>query len=367
MSGTIRRIAINTGGGDAPGLNAVIRSAVLSAVGRGWDVLGISRGYAGLLDTSKIIQLDANAVRGITHIGGTILGTTNKGDPFEFPITLPGQPTTLVDRSDEVVENFRRLKIDALIAIGGDGSMRIANRFAVKGLPMVGVPKTIDNDLSGTVATFGFDTAVTVATEAIDRLHSTAEAHERVMVVEVMGRYAGWIALHSGVAATADAILIPEIPFNIDHVCDKITDREARGRRFAIVVVAEGASPEGGKMIVKGEEIGREVLLGGIGEYVAKEIANRTGKETRTVVLGHIQRGGRPTTFDRLLALRFGAAAIRLIEEGTFDHMVALDPPVVRAVPLEVATSRMKTVPLDSDTVLTARDLGISFGDAAPT
>ena len=366
MSGTIRRIAINTGGGDAPGLNAVIRSVVLSAVGRGWDVLGIRRGYTGLLDTSKIIQLDANAVRGITHIGGTILGTTNKGDPFEFPVTLPGQPTTLVDRSDEVVENFRRLKIDALIAIGGDGSMRIASRFSAKGLPIVGVPKTIDNDLSGTVATFGFDTAVTVATDAIDRLHSTAEAHERVMVVEVMGRYAGWIALNSGVAATADAILIPEIPFNIDYVCDKITDREARGRRFAIVVVAEGASPEGGKMVVKGEEIGREVLLGGIGEYVAREIANRTGKETRTVVLGHIQRGGRPTTFDRLLALRFGAAAVRLIEEGTFSHMVALDPPEVLAVPLEVATSRMKTVPLDSDTVLTARDLGISFGDAAP-
>jgi 6-phosphofructokinase 1 len=363
MANTIRRIAINTGGGDAPGLNAVIRAAVLSAVHRGWEVLGIRRGYASLLDTSTVIQLDANAVRGITHTGGTILGTTNKGDPFEYPVTLPGQPTTLVDRSDEVVENFRRLKIDALIAIGGDGSMRIANRFAAKGIPIVGVPKTIDNDLTGTVATFGFDTAVMVATDAIDRLHSTAEAHERVMVVEVMGRYAGWIALNSGVAGTADVILIPEIPFSIDHVCDKITDREAHGRRFAIVVVAEGASPVGGKMVVKGEEIGREVLLGGIGEFVAREIAHRTGKETRTVVLGHIQRGGRPTTFDRLLALRFGSAAVRLIEQGTFNHMVALDPPVVLAVPLEVATSRMKTVPLDSDTVLTARDLGVSFGD----
>jgi 6-phosphofructokinase 1 len=364
MTKRIRRIAINTGGGDAPGLNAVIRSAVLAAVGRGWEVVGIRRGYAGLLDTSKIVQLDANTVRGITHIGGTILGTTNKGDPFEYPVTLPGQPTTLVDRSDEVVENYRRLKIDALIAIGGDGSMRIASRFAAKGMNIVGVPKTIDNDLTGTVATFGFDTAVTVATDAIDRLHSTAEAHERVMVVEVMGRYAGWIALHAGVASTADAILIPEIPFNIDHVCDKITDREARGRRFSIVVVAEGAKPEGGSMAIKGEEIGREVLLGGIGELVAQEIGQRTGKETRTVVLGHIQRGGRPTTGDRLLALRFGAAAVRLIEEGTFDHMVALDPPVVLAVPLAEATSRMKCVPVDSDTVLTARDLGISFGDA---
>lgn len=363
MSVPIRRIAINTGGGDAPGLNAVIRSVVLSAIGRGWDVLGIRRGYAGLLDTSKIVQLDRDSVRGITHIGGTILGTTNKGDPFEFPVTLPGQPTTLIDRSDEVVENFHRLGIDALIAIGGDGSMRIASRFAAKGIPIVGVPKTIDNDLTGTVVTFGFDTAVTVATEAIDRLHSTAEAHERVMVVEVMGRYAGWIALHSGVAATADAILIPEIPFKIDNVCQKITDREAHGRRFSIVVVAEGAIPDGGVMSVKGKEIGREVLLGGIGEFVAKEIEHRTGKETRTVVLGHLQRGGQPTTFDRLLALRFGAAAVRLIEQGTFNHMVALDPPAVLAVPLEVATSRLKTVPLESDTMLTARDLGVSFGD----
>lgn len=363
MSVPIRRIAINTGGGDAPGLNAVIRSVVLSAIGRGWDVLGIRRGYAGLLDTSKIVQLDRDSVRGITHIGGTILGTTNKGDPFEFPVTLPGQPTTLIDRSDEVVENFHRLGIDALIAIGGDGSMRIASRFAAKGIPIVGVPKTIDNDLTGTVVTFGFDTAVTVATEAIDRLHSTAEAHERVMVVEVMGRYAGWIALHSGVAATADAILIPEIPFKIDNVCQKITDREAHGRRFSIVVVAEGAIPDGGVMSVKGKEIGREVLLGGIGEFVAKEIEHRTGKETRTVVLGHLQRGGQPTTFDRLLALRFGAAAVRLIEQGIFNHMVALDPPAVLAVPLEVATSRLKTVPVNSDTMLTARDLGISFGD----
>jgi len=330
---------------------------------RGWDVLGIRRGYTGLLDTSKIIQLDADAVRGITHIGGTILGTTNKGNPFEYPLTRPGEPTELVDRSDEVVENFKRLGIDALIAIGGDGSMRIANQFAAKGIPVVGVPKTIDNDLTGTVATFGFDTAVTVATEALDRLHSTAEAHERVMVVEVMGRYAGWIALHSGVAATADVILIPEIPFDIQRVCDKINDREAHGRRFSIVVVAEGAIPVGGSTVIKSKEIGREDLLGGIGATTAAQIQELTGKETRTVVLGHIQRGGRPTTFDRLLALRFGAAAVRLIEEGTFNHMVALDPPIVRAVPLEVATSRLKTVPVDSDTMLTARDLGISFGD----
>ncbi len=363
MTRGIQRIAINTGGGDAPGLNAVIRSIVLSSLRRGWEVLGIHKGYEGLLDTSKIIQLDRDSVRGITHIGGTILGTTNKGNPFEYPTKMPGGELALVDRSDDVVDAFKRLRIDGLIAIGGDGSMKIASQFAAKGLPIVGVPKTIDNDLSGTVATFGFDTAVTVATEAIDRLHSTAQAHERVMVVEVMGRYAGWIALHSGVAATADVILIPEIPFDMESVCDKINDREARGRRFSIVVVAEGATPVGGEMVVKNHEMGREVQLGGIAEHVAKGIEQGTEKETRTVVLGHIQRGGTPTTRDRLLALRFGAAAVRLVAEGRFNHMVALDPPDVRAVPLEVATRRMKTVPLNSDTVLTARDLGISFGD----
>jgi 6-phosphofructokinase 1 len=363
MSFLVRRIAINTGGGDAPGLNAVIRAVVLAAGNRGWDVLGIRRGYTGLLDTTKIVTLDRDSVRGITHVGGTILGTTNKGNPFEYPVKLPGEELRLVDRSDEVVDNVRRLGIDALIAIGGDGSMKIASQLAEKGVPIIGVPKTIDNDLTGTVATFGFDTAVSVATDAIDRLHSTAEAHERVMVVEVMGRYAGWIALNSGVAATADVILIPEIPFDIERVCDKINDREASGRRFSIVVAAEGAIPAGGSMVIKRREAGREVVLGGVAEQVAAQIQQRTGKETRTVVLGHIQRGGRPSTFDRLLALRFGAAAVRLIEEGAFSHMVALDPPVVRAVPLEVATSRMKTVPVDSDTVRTARDLGISFGD----
>jgi len=361
--GGIRRIAVNTGGGDAPGLNAVIRSIVLSALGRGWEVVGIRKGYEGLLDTSKLVQLDRDAVRGITHLGGTILGTTSTGHPFEYPVRLPDGRVEIVDRSDEVVESFRRLRIDALIAIGGDGSMRIASRLAAKGIPVVGVPKTIDNDLSGTVVTFGFDTAVSVATEAIDRLHSTAEAHDRVMVVEVMGRYAGWIALFAGVAATADAILIPEVPFDIERVRDKIMDREAQGRRFSIVVVAEGATPRGGELVVKGREIGREVQLGGIGERVAAGLRELTGKETRTVVLGHLQRGGRPTTADRLLALRFGAAAVRTVAEGSFNVMVALDPPAVRTVPLEEATSRMKSVPLDSDVMRTAHDLGISFGD----
>jgi 6-phosphofructokinase 1 len=364
MSKAIKRIAVNTGGGDAPGLNAVIRAVVLSAVRRGWEVLGIRRGYEGLLDTSKIIPLTRDSVRGITHLGGTILGTVNKGNPFEFPVRKPDGTFEAVDRSDEVVANFRKLELDALIAIGGDGSLRIAHRFEEKGIPVVGVPKTIDNDLDSTVITFGCDTAVTIATEALDRLHSTAESHERVMVVELMGRYAGWISLNSGVSSTADVILIPEIPFHIEKVCEKIMERERSGRRFSIVVVAEGARPAGGTMVVKGEkEIGREVRLGGIGEQVAAEIQRITGKETRSLVLGHLQRGGHPTTFDRLIALRFGAAAVRVLAEGRTGVMVALDPPTVRYVPIVEAISRMKCVPGDCDTVQTARELGICFGD----
>jgi ATP-dependent phosphofructokinase / diphosphate-dependent phosphofructokinase len=365
MAKGIRRIAVNTGGGDAPGLNAVIRGVVGSALNRGWQVLGISRGYEGLFDTSKIIQLTRESVRGITHRGGTILGTTNKGNPFEFPIRQADGSIVLVDRSDEIVTNFRRLGIDALIAIGGDGSLRIAQQFHAKGIPVVGVPKTIDNDLSGTVITFGFDTAVTVATDALDRLHSTAEAHERVFVVEVMGRYAGWIALNAGVSASCDAILIPEIPFDINVVCDKVREREADGRRFAIIVVAEGATPVGGALSTRGpQEAGREVRLGGIAEVVAAEIQEITGKETRAVVLGHLQRGGSPTSFDRLIALRFGAAAVRMVAEGRFGVMVSLAPPEVRAVPLTEVIGRNRNVPLDCDTVLTAREMGICFGDA---
>ena len=360
----ISRIAINTGGGDAPGLNAVIRAAVLSAENRDWEVFGIHHGYAGLLDTSKIIALDHSKVRGITHLGGTILGTANKGNPFEMPMKMPDGTEAEVDRSDEVVENFHRLGIDALIAIGGDGSMRIAQKFHDKGMPIVGVPKTIDNDLAGTVVTFGFDTAVSVATAAVDRLHSTAESHERVFTVEVMGRYAGWIALHAAIAGGADVALIPEIPFDIDSVCRKIMTREARGRRFSLVVVAEGATPVGGEMTTQGpKELGREILLGGIAEQVARSIGEITGKETRNVVLGHLQRGGTPTARDRVMALGFGAAAVRVIGEGQTGVMVALDPPDVKTVPLSVATSRMKTVPLDSDILCTAREIGLCLGD----
>ncbi|UCF66651.1 MAG: ATP-dependent 6-phosphofructokinase [Acidobacteriota bacterium] len=364
MAPKIKSIAVSTGGGDAPGLNAVLRAVVLSALGRGWEVTGIRKGYLGLLDTSQLVPLGRESVRGIAHLGGTIIGTANKGDPFEYPMKMPDGNIATFDRSDEIMANFRRLGLDALIAVGGDGSMRIAHRLTEKGIPIVGVPKTIDNDLEGTVVTFGFDTAVTVASEAIDRLHSTAEAHERVFVVEVMGRYAGWIALHAGISGGADAVLIPEIPFKLETICRKIMQREARGRHFSLVVVAEGAKPEGGVLTTRGDKpVGGEVRLGGIGEQLAAQIAVETGKETRTVVLGHLQRGGEPTARDRLIALRFGAAAVRMVAEQTFSVMVALDPPTVRAVPLGDATRRMKSVPLDCDTILTAREMGLCLGD----
>lgn len=357
-------ILVNTGGGDAPGLNAVIRAVTLSALRRGWKVTGIRRGYNGLLDEypKGLITLDRDRVRGISHLGGTILGTVNKGNPFEYPVKQ-NDKVVVTDISDTVVQRVREAGADGLIAIGGDGSLRIAQRFIEKGLKIIGVPKTIDNDLSATQVTFGFDSAVSVATEAIDRLHSTAEAHERVMVVEVMGRYAGWIALNSGVSGTADVILIPEIEFDIGKVCESIRHRYESGRTFAIVVVAEGAKPKGGTLSVRGKELGREVQLGGIAERVAAQIQERTGYETRSLVLGHLQRGGGPTTFDRLLALRFGAAAVRLAEQGLWGNMVAWQPPNMVPVSIKEAVSKMKVVPLDHDTVLTARDLGICLGD----
>ena len=364
----IRRIALSTGGGDAPGLNAVIRAVVLSALNRGWACVGIRDGYNGLFLPEEypdggLISLTRESVRGITHLGGTILGTTNKGNPLKYPTRRKDGTIVEKDRSGEVMRAFRKHKIEALIAIGGDGSLAIANAFAQKGLRVVGVPKTIDNDLDKTVITFGFDTAVSFATECLDRLHSTAQAHKRVMVVEVMGRYAGWIALNSGVSGSADAILIPEIPYDINLVADAIESRWQRGHEFSIVVVAEGAKPKGGERSVVAKEIGRAERLGGMGEKVAKDLHVITGKDTRHVVLGHLLRGGTPTTFDRLIALRFGAAAVRALDAGQSGVMVALDPPTVRYVPLEQATRRMKTVPLDCDTILTARDLGICFGD----
>lgn len=360
-----KRIAINTGGGDAPGLNGVLRAVVLSAYHRGWEVYGIHDGYRGLLDIEEITQLTPALVRDILPLGGTIIGTTNKGNPFEMPVTNAAGETEYRDVSDRVVDNFKRLNFDALITVGGDGSLGIAHKLSQKGVPVVGVPKTIDNDLSSTVVTFGFDTAVTTATEAIDKLHTTAKAHDRIMVVELMGRYAGWIALNAGISGAADVILIPEIPFEMEAVCKHLMAGKLQKKDYGIVVVAEGAAPKGGSMAIRdGASEGRqEVLLGGIGEQVAKEIKIRTGNDTRFVVLGHLQRGGSPTSFDRLVATRFGAAAVRAVEAEKFGHMVALDPPTVKYVPLEEALSRMKQVDLDSDSVQTARDIGICLGD----
>lgn len=364
----IRRIAISTGGGDAPGLNAVIRAAVLAGLHRGWEVYGIRDGYNGVLFPERypnggIVRLTHDTVRGITHLGGTILGTTNQDNPLHFPAHNLDGEITYLDLTDDIVNGFNKHQIDAHIAVGGDGSMEIAHRLSQKGLHLVGVPKTIDNDLDKTVITFGFETAVAFATECLDRLHSTAASHRRVIVVEVMGRYAGWIALHAGIAGTADVILIPEIPYKLESIRQKIIERETMGREFTIVVVAEGAYPVGGEKIYQSSGTDKKTRLGGIGQVVADQIADMTGKETRTVVLGHLLRGGSPHAIDRLTALRFGAAAVRAIDQNIFGIMVALDPPTVQYVPLAEATRRMKTVPLDSDTMLTARDLGVCFGD----
>jgi phosphofructokinase-like protein len=365
---SVKRIAISTGGGDAPGLNAVIRAAVLSAINRGWEVYGIRDGYNGLLMPEQyieggLIRLTRERVRGITHLGGTIIGTTNRGNPLKYPIAGPDGTVIEVDRTDELLRAFRLHQIDALISVGGDGSMTIANALEKKGLWVVGVPKTIDNDLDKTVITFGFDTAFAFTVECLDRLHTTAASHNRIIVVEVMGRYAGWIALESGLAGSGDVILIPEIPFDLEKVAKKVRDREEHGSLFSLVVVAEGAKPKGGSISVISREAGRAERLGGIGEKVSEALQELTGKETRLVVLGHLLRGGSPTGFDRLIAQRFGAAAVRAIAEGQSGIMVALDPPTVKYVPLEAATKRMKSVPLNSDILLTARDMGISFGD----
>src|SRR5690242_19026481 len=358
------RIAISTGGGDAPGLNAVIRAVVVSAYYRGWKTYGIQRGYEGLLSFNGVVPLGLAEVRGITHLGGTILGTTNHGNPFRYVMRNEQGEAYERDRSDDLVAAFQASGFDALVSIGGDGSLQISHDLWRKGLPVVCVPKTIDNDVSGTLRTFGFDTAVSTATEAIDKLHSTAESHDRVMVVEVLGRYAGWIALSSGVSGSADVILLPELPFDIEKVCEKIRSREARGRRFSIVVVAEGArSRDGDIVLVERRGPGTVDRLGGIGRQVARAIQERTGKEVRTLVLGHLQRGGSPTTYDRLLALRFGTAAVRAIADHSFGVMVGLNGPTITRVPLADVVGRTRNVPLDSDIITTVRDLGISLGD----
>ncbi|MFZ5855508.1 MAG: 6-phosphofructokinase [Chloroflexota bacterium] len=364
----INRIAISTGGGDAPGLNAVIRAVVLAGIHRGWEVTGIRDGFNGLLlpeyyAGGGLVTLTRDSVRGITPLGGTIIGTTNRNNPMRFPMPQLDGSVKEVDRMDELAEAIRIQGIDAVVSVGGDGSLEIADALQKKGIPMVVIPKTIDNDLDKTEVTFGFETAVDFATQALDRLHSTAASHGRVMVVEVMGRYAGWIALHAGISGTANVILIPEIPYDIQKVCQKVKQRMAQGTRETIIVVAEGAYPVGGKLSVISKEVGRAERLGGIGEKVAAEIEELTGKETRVVVLGHLLRGGSPVASDRLIALRFGAAAVRAIEAGKSGVMVVLDEPEVRYVPFSEVVGRMKKVSLNSDVMQTARDLGINFGD----
>jgi 6-phosphofructokinase 1 len=357
----VKRIGILTGGGDAPGLNAVIRAVVKSSAHHGLKTIGLEDSFDGLIESDRCRMLAPRDVTGILRVGGTILGTTNRGNPFAYPVETTGGTR---DYSERCVEMFHELKLDALVVIGGDGTLSISYEFWKRGIPLVGVPKTIDNDIVETTNTFGFDSAVSFATEAIDRLHTTAEAHHRVMVVEVMGRYAGWIALYAGVAGGADVILIPEIPFDLTKVAHRIVERDSWGARFSIVVVAEGAKPVGGKVSVVEEASGAYVeRLGGIGARVADELETLTGKETRFVVLGHLQRGGAPTSFDRMLATRFGARAVELVLNGEFGTMVAFHPPDIVSVPLEQVVGRTRNVPITFDVIRTARAMGIALGD----
>ncbi|MFN0085769.1 MAG: 6-phosphofructokinase [Blastocatellia bacterium] len=358
-----KRIGVVTGGGDCPGLNAVIRAVVIGAVNRGWQVFGIERGFEGFLYPDHIHRLDARSVQGIIHRGGTILGTSNRGNPFNLEVVEDGRKRQ-VDVSDRVAAQYHSLGLESLIVIGGDGTLKIAEGLTRKGIAVIGVPKTIDNDLMATELTFGFSTAIATATDAIDKVHATAESHERVMIVEVMGHFAGWIALYSGVSGGADVILLPEIPYRLEPIKRKLDARWASRRNFAIVVVAEGATPEGGQMIFRAPGAGAGApRLGGIADQLAEEIYHYAGYETRSLTLGHLQRGGQPTAPDRMLATRFGAAAVRAIERGERDVMVALHQSKIVTVPLEEAISKTKYVPPDSDIILSARELGISFGD----
>ncbi|HEV7221388.1 MAG TPA: ATP-dependent 6-phosphofructokinase, partial [Pirellulales bacterium] len=358
-----KRLGVLTSGGDCPGLNAVIRGVVKSADQLGYECVGFLRGYEGLVDPVSYLPLNNKNTSGILNHGGTILGSTNQGRfaatrGIDERVELPAELLAGVQVTIE------QLGLSGLICIGGDGSLAVAQQFHEFGIPVVGVPKTIDNDLSATAYTFGFDSAVACATDALDRLHTTAASHERIMVLEVMGRHAGWIALHAGIAGGGDVILIPEIPWQFEHVCHKILDRETHGKRFTLVVVAEGAHlPEGDMVTQERRHESRQVRLGGIGNLVAAEIQDRLHRETRCVVLGHLQRGGPPTTFDRVLATQFGAHAVRLVHHGEFGQMICFHPPHIDHVPIADAVSRLSVVDRKSSAVQAARALGISFGD----
>ena len=357
----IRTIGLITGGGDAPGLNAVIRAVVKTATAEyGLRVVGVEDGFEGLLGETHTRQLAPADVRGLLPRGGTILGTRNRG---KFVVRSDEGSSTPEATYQEAIANLRRLGIDALVVVGGEGSLGSAVEFDRRGVPVVGVPKTIDNDLGCTELTFGFITALDIATEALDRLHTTAASHDRVMVLEVMGRHTGWIALHSGLAGGADVILIPEIPFTLESIARKIHERDVCDSQFSIIVAAEGAKQAGGVEVYQ-DPGDREHAprLGGIGNYVAQEIEKLTGKEARCVVLGHLQRGGTPNAFDRMLATNYGSCAVRALMRGEHGKMVALHAADIITVPLSKACANLKTVPTDSQLVRTARDVGISFG-----
>jgi 6-phosphofructokinase 1 len=360
-----RRIAVLTGGGDAPGLNAVVRAVIKTAIGEyGWDVLGVIDGFDGFLREGGVWHMTMADVRGILPEGGTILGTANRGNPFVRKQVGPNGETTFVDIRQEMVDRIHELSVDGIIAIGGDGTLRASLDLIRDDCLIVGVPKTIDNDLGGTDQTFGFDTALNTATDAVDKLHTTAESHRRVIVVEVMGRNTGWIAMGAGLAGGADVILIPEIPFRIAAVCKKVKNRAMLGSKFSLVVVAEGATPEGGQPVYKSTgDVMYSARLGGIGAYVAEQIEKTVGQETRVVVLGHLQRGGRPTPYDRLLGTRYGVAAVRLIADGRIGHMVALRGTEITSVPIADAVAQLKRVDPDGELVRAAKGLSICMGD----
>lgn len=365
MSDRRRRIGILTGGGDCPGLNAVIRGSVKTAIHLGYEVRGILRGYEGLVDPVSVIPLDLENTFGILNQGGTILGATNKGR-FAAKVGVEEKRRLDPELLAAVRRTVEQLEFDGLICVGGDGSMSIAQELYEYGIPVVGVPKTIDNDLRCTAFSFGFDSAVACAADALDRLHTTAASHERIMVLEVMGRHTGWIALHAGIAGGGDVILIPEIDWTYENVCAKIVQRRQMGKRFTLIVVAEGAHPPGGGLVTLDKSAGdRQVRLGGIGQIVADEVQRRLNTETRCVVLGHLQRGGAPTYFDRMLATQYGVHAVRLIEERRFGEMVCYDPPSITSVAMTQAINRLSTVDPLGSAVVAARGLGVSFGDTS--
>jgi phosphofructokinase-like protein len=358
------RIAILTGGGDCPGINAVIRAVAKRAIfEKGFEVVGIEDGYEGIIN-SRYRLLRHGDVSGILTLGGTILGTSKTANPYRYAIRN-GNEIVFEDLSKRAIQNVKKLNISCLVCIGGDGTLGIAYRLFKDGIPIVGLPKTIDNDLRGTETTFGFDSALSIATEGIDRIHTTAQSHHRVMIVEVMGHKAGWVALYSGVAGGGDIILIPEIPYDINIIANKVRERNRRGKRFSIVVVAEGAKPEGGDVVIQRvvKESSDPVRLGGIGFVLGQQIEKMTGLETRTVVMGHLLRGGPPTPSDRILATGLGIKAIDMIENGDFGYMVGVRKNSLAMVPLKEVSKGPRTIPLNHPVIKAARSIGTCFGD----